>query len=220
MGRAPIESFKPAIPECPLQRLLHLVHAVAGDLLARLVKLDDPSFRVEDHNEGARRAENGRREIPLAAQFAERQMDAWASNFDSWEVWDRACLVLCEKTPFGPVKAVEWAARPEEFIKRAGFALMAGLAWHDKKAPDSLFLEFLPVIVRESTDKRNYVKKAVNWALRQIGKRNSALCQAACETALQIRQLDSPAARWIAADALRELKKYCHESFFLEENRI
>lgn len=154
------------------------------------------------------------------AQVTERQMDAWAADFDSWDVCDQACLILFDKTPFGPAKAVEWAARPEEFIKRAGFALMAGLAWHDKKAPDSLFLEFLLVIVRESTDKRNYVKKAVNWALRQIGKRNSALCQAACETALQIRQLDSPAARWIAADALRELKKYCHESFFLEENRI
>ncbi len=142
------------------------------------------------------------------AQVTAQQMDAWAADFDSWDVCDQACLILFDKTPFAPAKAVEWAARPEEFIKRAGFALMAGLAWHDKSAPDSLFLEFLPIIAREATDRRNYVKKAVNWALRQIGKRNAALRQAAIAAAGEIQQLDSPAARWIAADALRELNKY------------
>lgn len=141
------------------------------------------------------------------AQVTARQMDAWAADFDSWDVCDQACLILFDKTPFAPAKAVEWAARPEEFVKRAGFALMAGLAWHDKSAPDSLFLEFLPIIAREAIDRRNYVKKAVNWALRQIGKRNAALRQAAVAAAGEIQQIDSPAARWIAADALRELVK-------------
>ncbi len=142
----------------------------------------------------------------------EAQMDAWVLDFDSWDVCDQACTILFDKTTFVPAKAKEWAARPEEFVKRAGFALMAGLAWHNKQAPDSLYLEFLPIIQRESTDKRNFVKKAVNWALRQIGKRNPSLCAAAVATARAIQQLDSPAARWIASDALRELQKYLPET--------
>ena len=105
----------------------------------------------------------------------EAQMDAWAADFDSWDVCDQCCANLFDKTEPAYRKAVEWAARDEEFVKRAGFALMAALAWHDKRAPDEAFLAFLPVIQRESVDGRNFVRKAVNWALRTIGKRNAAL---------------------------------------------
>ncbi|MDA1189401.1 MAG: DNA alkylation repair protein [Chloroflexi bacterium] len=119
---------------------------------------------------------------------------------------DQCCYELFDKTPFGYEKAIEWAHRSEEFVKRGGFALMAGLAVHDKKAPDSGFLQFLPHIQQEATDNRNFVKKAANWALRSIGKRNLALHAAVIEAAERIASLDSPSARWIASDALRELR--------------
>lgn len=112
---------------------------------------------------------------------------------------------LFDRTPFAVAKAFEWSGRSEEFVKRAGFSLMAYLAVHDKKASNKLFLEFLPIIARESSDDRNFVRKAVNWALRQIGKRNLALNRAAVGTAKEIGLRDSRAARWIASDALREL---------------
>jgi 3-methyladenine DNA glycosylase AlkD len=135
----------------------------------------------------------------------EEQMERWAAEFDSWDVCDQCCGNLFDKTEFAYRKAVEWAARDEEFVKRAGFALMAWLAFHDKRAPDEAFLAFLPVIKRESADGRNYVKKAVNWALRQVGKRNTALNIMAIEAAREIHATGSKPGRWIAADALREL---------------
>jgi 3-methyladenine DNA glycosylase AlkD len=134
----------------------------------------------------------------------EQQMEAWVADFDSWDVCDQVCG-LFDATPFAWHKAVEWTSRSEEFVKRAGFVLMAALAVHDKKAADDRFIAFLPLIARESNDDRNFVRKAVNWALRGIGKRNMALNQAAIQTARDIQALDSKAARWIAADALREL---------------
>jgi 3-methyladenine DNA glycosylase AlkD len=112
---------------------------------------------------------------------------------------------LFDRTGFAYPKAIEWSSREEEFVKRAGFALMAALAFHDKNAGDKAFLKLFPSIEKESVDGRNYVKKAVNWALRQIGKRNINLNRLAIETAKNIRKIDSRAARWIAADALREL---------------
>jgi 3-methyladenine DNA glycosylase AlkD len=135
----------------------------------------------------------------------EAQMDAWAADFDSWDVCDQCGANLFDKTELAYRKAVEWAARDEEFVKRAGFALMAALAWHDKRAPDEAFLAFLPVIKRESVDGRNFVRKAVNWALRTIGKRNAALNIRAIATAEEIQATGSKPARWVAADALREL---------------
>jgi 3-methyladenine DNA glycosylase AlkD len=135
----------------------------------------------------------------------EEHMERWAADFDSWDVCDQCCGNLFDKTELGYRKAVEWAARDEEFVKRAGFALMAWLAFHDKRAPDDAFLEFLPVIKRESVDGRNFVKKAVNWALRHIGKRNANLNRAAIQTAKEIQETGSKPGRWIAADALREL---------------
>ncbi len=138
-------------------------------------------------------------------QVSEAQMDSWVNDFDSWDVCDQACNKLFDKTPFAYTKALEWTSRDSEFVKRAGFVLMATLAVHDKKASDQPFIDFLPIIQREATDDRNFVKKAVNWSLRQIGKRNLALNIRAIQTAETIRALDSKAARWIGADALREL---------------
>ena len=136
----------------------------------------------------------------------EAQMERWARDFDSWDVCDSACCYLFDKTGIAYRKAVEWSAREEEFVKRAGFALMAYLAVHDKRAPDAAFERFLPIIEREAGDERNFVKKAVNWALRQIGKRNSRLNRRAIAAARRIRKLHSRTARWIASDALRELQ--------------
>lgn len=139
-------------------------------------------------------------------KVTEAQMEKWASEFDSWDVCDQVCSSLFDKTKFAYAKAFEWSARNEEFVKRAGFVLMACLAVHDKKASDDKFLAFLPIIKREATDERNFVKKAVNWALRQVGKsRNMKLNKAAIKTCREIAKIDSRSARWIAADALREL---------------
>ena len=139
-------------------------------------------------------------------RVTEAQMERWAADFDSWDVCDQCCSSLFDKTPFAYRKAVEWSEREAEFTKRAGFTLMAALAVHDKKAGDARFEQFMPILESESTDDRNYVKKAVNWALRQIGKRNARLNRLAIEAGEKIRRINSPAARWIAADALRELR--------------
>jgi len=134
------------------------------------------------------------------------QMERWAQDFDSWDVCDQVCSNLFDKTPWAYEKAVEWSGRDEEYVKRAGFALMAALAWHDRKAPDSALEVFLPIIACEAGDGRNYVKKAVNWALRQIGKRSRHLNALAIQTAREIGQQATRSARWIASDALRELQ--------------
>ena len=139
-------------------------------------------------------------------KVTEKQMDLWIKGFDSWDVCDQVCANLFDKTSFAFKKAIEWTRREEEFEKRAGFALMACLAWHDKGAGDSKFIKFFPAIKRGSVDERNYVKKAANWALRQIGKRNRNLNKEAIKIALVIQKIESKSARWIANDALRELK--------------
>lgn len=133
------------------------------------------------------------------------EMDRWASGFDSWDVCDQVCMNLFEKTPHARRKIRQWARREEEYVKRAAYALLACLAWHDKDSPDSLFTGFLTIIKRGATDERNFVKKAVNWALRNIGKRNPRLNRGALRTAKEISRLDSKSARWVAADATREL---------------
>ncbi len=140
-----------------------------------------------------------------SARVTDAQIERWVIQFDSWDVCDQCCGNLFDRTPFAYRKAVEWSKRKPEFQKRAGFALMAYLAVHDRGARDSAFEKFFPLIARGSMDERNFVKKAVNWALRQIGKRNLYLNRAAVKTASEIAKLDSKSARWIAADALREL---------------
>ncbi|MFB9842663.1 DNA alkylation repair protein [Mucilaginibacter ginsenosidivorans] len=142
-----------------------------------------------------------------AKQVTREQMDKWTGEFYSWDICDQACGNLFDRTPFAVEKALEYSASENEFVKRAGFVLMAEFAVHDKKADDVVFVQFFPVMEREAWDKRNFVKKAVNWALRQIGKRNKTLHQMAIATALRIALQDSKAAKWIAADALRELEK-------------
>lgn len=132
-------------------------------------------------------------------------MDRWTAQFDSWDICDQVCSNLFDRTPYAIQKALDWSQREETFVRRAGFVMMAALAVYDKKMTDEQFEAFLPLIVQASTDERNFVKKAVNWALRQIGKRNLRLNQSALETAHQISQLDSRSARWIAADAIKEL---------------
>jgi 3-methyladenine DNA glycosylase AlkD len=143
--------------------------------------------------------------VDLPGAVTEEQMERWAEDFNSWDLCDQCCNNLFVRTAYAHQKALQWSARKEEFVKRAGFVLMACLAVHDKKTPDRDFLKFMPAIRRESADNRNFVKKAVNWALRQIGKRNLNLNQKAIELAHQIKQTDSKSASWIASDALREL---------------
>lgn len=144
--------------------------------------------------------------IDDAKQVSPEQMDDWAADFDNWAICDGACGHLFCKTEFAYQKAFEWSEREEEFIKRAGIVLIAWLAVHDKKATDERIAQFLPILESKADDERNFIKKAVNWSLRQIGKRNVHLNKLAVETAERIKAQNTKSARWIAADALRELK--------------
>lgn len=145
-------------------------------------------------------------------KLTEEQMEDWVKDIDSWDVCDGVCMNLFEKNPLAWKKIVDWSGREEEFVKRAAFALIACLAWHDKKTGSEKFIGLLPLIAREARDERNFVKKAVNWALRNIGKRNLSLNEAAISAAREIKRLDSRAARWIAADAIRELESEAVQS--------
>ena len=145
-------------------------------------------------------------------KLTEEQLEDWVKDIDSWDVCDQVCDNLFEKNQLAWKKIVDWSEREEEFVKRTAFSLIACLAWHDKKASDEKFIELFPVIIREATDERNFVKKAVNWARRNIGKRNLNLNKAAINTAKEIQRLDSKAARWIAADAIRELESVAIQS--------
>ena len=144
--------------------------------------------------------------VDIPESVTEAQAERWAKTFDSWDIVDLCCNNLLRWTPFAHEKCVEWSAREEEFAKRAGFALMATLAAGDKKATDKNFEKFLPIIKKAANDERNFVKKAVNWALRQIGKRNMKLNRKAISTAKSIAKQNAKSARRIAADALRELE--------------
>jgi|SRR5579883_1000283 len=140
------------------------------------------------------------------AKVTEAQMERWVKDFSSWDICDGCCGTLFDKTPFAYKKAAEWSKRKEEYVKRAGFVLMAELTVHDKLSEDKKFTSFFPAIEREAWDERNFVKKAVNWALRQIGKRNLRLNKQAIAIAKRIQLQGTKSARWIAADALRELQ--------------
>ena len=167
----------------------------------------------KDHELALQLWDSGIHEARMLAGFIDdpalvtlEQMEEWVSDFDSWDVCDQVCSNLFDKTSSAYRKALEWAGREEEFVKRAGFVLMASLAVHDKAAGENEFERFLSMIKREASDGRNFVKKAVNWALRQIGKRNAYLNKLAVKTAGEIQKLHSRSARWIAADAIRELE--------------
>ena len=133
------------------------------------------------------------------------QMDRWTEDFDNWAVCDTLCFHLYDRTPHAWDKVREWSDRPEEFVKRASFALLASLAGHDKKAADERFLEGLQRIERAAPDGRNFVKKGVSWALRRIGRRNARLYAASVALSRRLAASTEPAARWIGKDALREL---------------
>lgn len=139
-------------------------------------------------------------------EVSAKQMDAWANDFDNWAICDGACGHLFCKTQFAYEKAFEWAESEREFVKRAGLVLPAWLAVHDKKATDEKIAGFLPLLEKHVGDERNFIKKAVNWSLRQIGKRNLYLNKLAVETAENIKLQNTKSARWIATDALRELR--------------
>lgn len=133
------------------------------------------------------------------------QMNKWVKDFNSWDICDGTCSNLFRKTPYAFDKIIEWSKRKDEFVRRAAFALLAFVAVHDKKRDDKEFLQFFDIIKHHSIDERNFVRKAVNWALRQIGKRSKYLNKEAIKVAEEIKQLDSKSARWIASDAISEL---------------
>ncbi|KYK24268.1 DNA alkylation repair protein [Thermoplasmatales archaeon SM1-50] len=135
------------------------------------------------------------------------QMDTWAKDFDSWDICDQACTSLFDLSPYAVEKVHQWAREEKEFVKRAAFCLIAGLAVHNKKANDRMFEDLLPLPITHAVDDRNYVKKAVNWALRNIGKRNLFLNKKALIVAYEIQKINTRSARWITSDAIRELKK-------------
>jgi len=140
------------------------------------------------------------------AQFTPPLMDVWITRFDSWDVCDQVCLNVFRHPDFAFARARAWSTREPEFEKRAAFALLATLAVHRKTEPTQTFLDFLPVIAQAADDDRNFVKKAVNWGLRQIGKRPSETClTAALDLAEELTTRDSKSARWIGRDAMREL---------------
>jgi 3-methyladenine DNA glycosylase AlkD len=143
--------------------------------------------------------------VDVPGEVSEEQMETWVQDFNSWDVCDQVCMNLLEKTPMAWNKVLDWSRREEEFVKRAAFALLACLAWHNKQAPDDTFIRMIPVIREGATDGRNFVKKAVNWALRSIGKRNMNLHQVAIQAAQEMQKMDSKSARWIASDAIRDL---------------
>ncbi len=185
------------------------LRAIAKEL--RPLRRSDPDFV---HRLAAELWASGVHEARMLAGFIDipelvtpQQADAWVGDIDSWDVCDQL-QGLFVPTPFAYDKAVEWAGRDETFVKRAGFVLMCALAVHDKKAPDDRLIAFLPLTAREATDDRNFVKKAVNWALRQIGKRSATCNAAAIDTAEGILRdhPESKSARWVARDALRELR--------------
>jgi 3-methyladenine DNA glycosylase AlkD len=140
-------------------------------------------------------------------QIQEEEVERWVREFDCWSVCDSACIGLLWKTPFAWRKVREWSRREPEYERRAAFALLAALAVHDNQATDKQFRAALRLIVKSAADERNFVKKAVNWALRQIGKRNAGLREAAIEVAESLIATDSRSARWIGHDALRELRR-------------
>ena len=139
-------------------------------------------------------------------KITEKQINKWVKDFDSWDVCDQVCMNLLSKTKFARKKVFEFSKRKEEFVKRTAFALIAALSLHDKMAKDEDFIKFFSLIKTAAIDERNFVKKAVNWALRQIGKRNLNLNKKAIKLAAEIIKIDSKPARWIALDAIRELK--------------
>ncbi len=150
--------------------------------------------------------------------ITEEQMEVWVKEFDYWEICDQCCMNLFRKTQFAYQKCYDWTKREEEYVKRAGFAIMAFITAFDKNADEDELIKFLQIIKREANDERNMVKKAVNWALRQIGKRNLYLNEKVLKTAYEINVFESKSAKWIASDAIRELTSEVVQKRLKERN--
>jgi 3-methyladenine DNA glycosylase AlkD len=166
----------------------------------------------KDHQLALKLWDSGIHDARLLACFVEEphritgeQMDAWANDFDSWDICDQACISLFDSSPLAWKKIFQWAECKKEFVKRGAFALLAGLAVHDKKASNNKFEQYSLLMKENSVDDRNYVKKAINWALRNIGKRNISLNKKMINLAEDLLTLDSTSAKWIASDAITEL---------------
>jgi 3-methyladenine DNA glycosylase AlkD len=144
--------------------------------------------------------------VDQSALLTSQQMDSWIADFDSWDVCDQVCGNLYSKSPLAVEKAMSWSKSEHEFVKRAGFALMAYLAVHGKKVPDTVFIQFLEIIESSADDDKNFVRKAINWALRQIGKRSTALYQPALEESRRLALSTNKTARWVGTDAVKELE--------------
>lgn len=167
----------------------------------------------KDHKLALKLFDSGIHEARILAGFiedpekvTERQFEKWVKSFDSWDVVDQVCSACLDKTKFAKKKIFELAKRKKEFEKRTAFTLICCLTVHDKELTDKEFIKFFPIIKKAATDERNFVKKAVNWALRQIGKRNKKLNREALKLAREIQKIDNKAARWIASNAIHELR--------------
>jgi 3-methyladenine DNA glycosylase AlkD len=139
-------------------------------------------------------------------KLTEQQMDNWVKDIDSWDIGDQTCMNLFEKTPLAWKKITDWSNRPEEFVKRTAFGLLACLAWHDKTATDQQFTALFPVIASGAMDERKSIQKAVSWALRNIGKRKPTLNKEAIVLATEIRSTKTKPAKWVASEVIRELE--------------
>ncbi|HVH70123.1 MAG TPA: DNA alkylation repair protein [Candidatus Dormibacteraeota bacterium] len=183
-------------------------HGISAPVLHALAKRigKDHSLALELWTTGIHEARILATLIGESEKVTSAEMERWVRDFDSWDVVDAACCYLYARAKPGWGKVATWSRRREEFVKRAAFSLMAYLSYKDKEAKDTRFRECLRIIEREAWDERNFVRKAVNWALRNIGKRNLQLNREAIRAAARIRRQGSHAARWIAADALRELQ--------------
>ena len=139
-------------------------------------------------------------------KVTEQQMENWVKDINSWDIDDQITMNLFEKTPLSWKKITDWSQRPEEFVRRTAYSLLACLAWHNKTATDQQFTQLFPVIASGATDERKSIQKAISWALRTIGKRNPQLNLAAIQLAQEIQQTNTKPARWIANDVTRELQ--------------
>ena len=190
-------------------------YAIRAEKVLGVSVADIQSFAKQlgrDHELAAALWATGWYEARMMASFVDDpalvtslQMDAWCRAFDNWAICDTICFHLFDKSPLAWRKVKAWTGRRDEFVKRAGFALLASLAVHDQKCPDERFLEALPIIEREATDGRNFVKKAVSWALRGIGGRNRALHEEAVAVAKRLAASEDSSARWIGKDAVKDL---------------
>jgi 3-methyladenine DNA glycosylase AlkD len=174
--------------------------------LAKEIGRDD-ALALELYETGIYEARILCSKIYLPESITEEQMDRWAGSFENWEICDSFCMGFFAKSKYALAKAKAWSEDEREFVKRAGFVIMAAYGFVDKDSGNEVFEKFFVPIEREAKDSRLYVKKAVSWALRNIGKRNADLQKKAMEVADRILSMDSKSAKWIARNAIAELKK-------------